>query len=306
MRFRKRISLFPGVRLNLSGSGLSLSTGPRGASLTFGKKGIYRNLSIPGMGIYDRARIGGARSDQRSARGAPTKKELELERLLSINLESLKLSIPSAGGEVVLMVGEDIILEPDLQNLAWKYFGVTLQEQVSQVCLNAQNATERLSQIHLSTPPPVPPIEYKADAFADVPPVKPVRRPYHWFYKFFSIHRRTIDIQNQENEYKYEDELKEWNIRRVRHELIEKEKKALFESRDSGQTEEIEKFIAWRVSEIEWPRKTDVGISICPGASKVALDIDLPEIEDLPSGTPEPISKGRRVKWVSFSDTAMA
>jgi hypothetical protein len=39
VRFRKRIKLAPGLHLNLSGSGLSVFAGPRGASMTFGGRG---------------------------------------------------------------------------------------------------------------------------------------------------------------------------------------------------------------------------------------------------------------------------
>lgn len=63
IRFRKRIRLAPGLHLNLSGSGLSLSAGPRGASMTFGgRRGTYMNAGIPGSGLYMRERVGAAPS----------------------------------------------------------------------------------------------------------------------------------------------------------------------------------------------------------------------------------------------------
>lgn len=40
-RFQRRITLAPGIRLNLSKSGLGLSVGPRGASLSVGPRGAY-------------------------------------------------------------------------------------------------------------------------------------------------------------------------------------------------------------------------------------------------------------------------
>ena len=50
--FRRRIKIIPGVRLNISKSGLSASVGVRGASVTLGGKGgTYANLGIPGTGI---------------------------------------------------------------------------------------------------------------------------------------------------------------------------------------------------------------------------------------------------------------
>ena len=56
--FRRRIKVIPGVYLNLSKKGVSTSLGVRGASLTFKSDGVYRNLGIPGTGIYSRQKIG--------------------------------------------------------------------------------------------------------------------------------------------------------------------------------------------------------------------------------------------------------
>ena len=47
----------PGVRINLSKSGISTSVGPRGAKVTFGPKGTYVNAGIPGTGLYTREKI---------------------------------------------------------------------------------------------------------------------------------------------------------------------------------------------------------------------------------------------------------
>jgi len=51
IRFRKSIKLLPGVRINLSKTGISTSIGPRGASLNLrgGKKRL--TTSIPGTGF---------------------------------------------------------------------------------------------------------------------------------------------------------------------------------------------------------------------------------------------------------------
>lgn len=57
MKFRKRISLGKGVKLNVSKSGLSTTIGVKGLSANIGKKGAYLNTGIPGTGIYDRNKI---------------------------------------------------------------------------------------------------------------------------------------------------------------------------------------------------------------------------------------------------------
>ncbi|MCM3745109.1 DUF4236 domain-containing protein [Sporosarcina luteola] len=50
-RFQKRVKIAPGVRLNISKSGVSTSIGRRGASVTVGKRGVRANVGIPGTGL---------------------------------------------------------------------------------------------------------------------------------------------------------------------------------------------------------------------------------------------------------------
>jgi uncharacterized protein DUF4236 len=50
-RFRRRITIGPGLRLNLSKSGVSASVGTRGAWLTVGSRGARETIGVPGTGI---------------------------------------------------------------------------------------------------------------------------------------------------------------------------------------------------------------------------------------------------------------
>ena len=56
-RFRKYIKIAPGVKLNISKSGVSTTIGGKGASVNIGKNGAYLNTSIPGTGLYNRQKI---------------------------------------------------------------------------------------------------------------------------------------------------------------------------------------------------------------------------------------------------------
>jgi hypothetical protein len=51
-RFYRRLRIFPGLSVNLSKSGPSLTVGMRGAHLTMGPSGVRRTVGIPGTGIY--------------------------------------------------------------------------------------------------------------------------------------------------------------------------------------------------------------------------------------------------------------
>src|SRR5262245_39872811 len=50
-RFRSLFTLAPGIRMNLTGSGLSFSFGPRGASVGVGRRGVHANIGLPGTGL---------------------------------------------------------------------------------------------------------------------------------------------------------------------------------------------------------------------------------------------------------------
>ncbi len=57
-RFYRRKQIFPGLSVNLSGSGPSLSLGVRGAHVTFGHGRVTRTVGIPGSGLYWTSRTG--------------------------------------------------------------------------------------------------------------------------------------------------------------------------------------------------------------------------------------------------------
>jgi len=57
-RFYRRVRLFPGVSVNLSRSGPSLSVGVRGAHVTMGSRGVTKTVGIPGTGLFYTSRSG--------------------------------------------------------------------------------------------------------------------------------------------------------------------------------------------------------------------------------------------------------
>jgi tetratricopeptide (TPR) repeat protein len=52
LRFRKSIKIIPGVKLNISKSGVGVSTGVRGARVGVNSRGSYSSVGIPGSGLY--------------------------------------------------------------------------------------------------------------------------------------------------------------------------------------------------------------------------------------------------------------
>ena len=51
LRFRKSVKILPGVKLNFSKSGTSVTVGKRGMSANFSSRGIRNTVGIPGTGL---------------------------------------------------------------------------------------------------------------------------------------------------------------------------------------------------------------------------------------------------------------
>jgi hypothetical protein len=61
LRFRGRLRLAPGLAVNLSKRGASLSIGGRGATVNVGRRGVRGTVGMPGTGIsYSEQIAGGA------------------------------------------------------------------------------------------------------------------------------------------------------------------------------------------------------------------------------------------------------
>ena len=140
--FRRRIKIIPGVRLNISKSGLSASVGVRGASVTLGGRGgTYANLGIPGTGIYTRKKIGrGGRPtkvnniDQEFSKEEVTDKPDEIFvsaepfEITSSGLQALKDAVLEANNQRKL-------LKEDLKKIKFKVFTTKFLKVISQITL---------------------------------------------------------------------------------------------------------------------------------------------------------------------------
>lgn len=71
-RFQKRIKIAPGLRLNISKTGISTSVGTNGATVNLGKDGAQSTVGLPGTGLSYRSKLAtGTAPDTRTA--APAK-----------------------------------------------------------------------------------------------------------------------------------------------------------------------------------------------------------------------------------------
>jgi len=71
-KYRKRVSIIPGVKLNITSKGISsVSLGGKGATLNVGKKGTKATVGISGSGMSYSTKIGNKKSKKNNPSALP-------------------------------------------------------------------------------------------------------------------------------------------------------------------------------------------------------------------------------------------
>jgi hypothetical protein len=266
-RFRKSISICPGVRLNLGKSGVSsLSVGPRGASVSIGKRGTHANLGLPGTGVSYRTRLDTpAQYDNFSS----TTESQELIRQME-NIENEM--------EGIINIHMDI---PNLHN------AISLDSL-------------RLEYISIASKP----FNLIAPIRPDKPiqPIKPELKQ-SWLGGFFSsdssqeLKEKEVDesisrweIQNLKDQVNYEQQRSSW----ASEYAIWKRKKANYKVENINSEKKIlqnfendntffENKLGAALAKTAWPRETNISFEVESRNTIIKLAVDLPEIEDIPN-----------------------
>ncbi|ARU15921.1 hypothetical protein A9D14_06655 [Croceicoccus marinus] len=243
-RFQKRISILPGVRLNLSKSGASWSVGPRGASINIGKRGVYGNVGLPGTGLSYRERLdkpagraGNTRGSQRAPSG-PEMPERVVARLV--------------GDEVQLLGPSDQPLNPALVPEAKRLMKNDLRKFLDDHASDRNLLIEGICHLHHDIP-------VATGTVAPGESGKPNQEHY-------------FDQQS------YMQALMQWRAA---------------EANAGPDKDAICDAVLEKLAALEWPAETNIAISL--NGTRLLLDVDLPEIEDMPDATWKPSYTGLRL-----------
>jgi hypothetical protein len=287
VRFRKSVKLAPGLRMNFSGSGVSWTVGPRGASLGFGKNGIHLNTGIPGSGFYSRERIHNAGSTGRSTEKVITNVPLTVH----ID-ESGIISFLDASGNPA---PESWVIA------AKKQQGDAIRSLIQTECDRINAQIEALGQLHHDTPNPRLHPRYQRVSFDNPEPVHPVFIKPGFLAALFKSDRERIERENAEKQCSYEKVLQEWESAKHEFEIREANRKQLIEHGIYSDTIDMATFLAGTLQDIIWPEETDVSFDILEEGKRVFLDVDLPEIEDMPTKTADAPLRGYRLNIKDIS-----
>lgn len=294
VRFRKSFKLAPGVRMNLSGGGLSWTLGPRGTSVGIGKRGTYLNTGIPGSGLSMRQSLAGRSAPASSAhRPAPGK----------VNIE---LTVAVADDGTVSFTGEDGNPVPEnLVTMAKRQQGDRIMGLIHQKCAEINGQVSALGELHVDTPDPAKRPTFRPSAYTVDPPRPPVQRVPGFIDGLFKSRRKRIEDENAAAEARHVTARDAWAADKVRFEQSEAQRGAFLGKAMAGDPDAMEEFFENVLSDIVWPRETEVSFEVRDAGRKLVFDVDLPEIEDMPTKTATVPQRGYRLSIKEMGQTAV-
>lgn len=319
MRFRKSVSIAKGLRLNFSKSGLSLTGGARGASITMGKRGTYLNSGIPGTGLYDRQKISGSKRNTIS----PGSQKQSIELSVSVGIDdSGNIYIKDSDGSPITneqlirtikksadykLAVEKLVLEKKSEIDAKTNPFTDVLKQAPKLLLK-EEVQEQLKQLKQE--------EYLKEEFRTPRPDEISTRQLLykeaktkiWSLAFWTLKQKWNAYVEENLQNTLERCVSNWIEEKTIFEAHEKDKKSKLdvqyhddyvnrktelESYLAGDTKYVESKIDEFLHSVELPIEFTLDYEYSQKEGCLLVDLDLPEIDDLPSEKANILSTGK-------------
>lgn len=248
---------------------MSWSLGPRGASVSIGKRGTYLSTSLPGTGLSARTRLDRP-SPESNARSAPNTVTMSLS--LELGDDGVLRCLDQHGSPV----------SPSLIAQARQQHGNTIRELLERKCEDINADIAALGQLHLHTPAPRAPIPFAPDPFDATPPACPVPVTLGLAERRWPGRRRAAEAETARRMDAYEQALAQYESDKAAHAARNVQGRMAYSAALAGNPEPMQQLLEQRLGEIVWPKETRVAVEVSDDGTSLAIDVDLPEIEHMP------------------------
>lgn len=326
MSYRKRIKLVKGIHLNLSGSGIGLGFSPvKGVSFSMNKDGIYNNTSLPGTGLYKRTKISSFSGN--GSRASSSRKSFDFDdtcyevTMQVDNDGELKTCILGDGFEITdenelrrLRKREDIksaiaqlqYMMKDKVDDADAEF-IEIYKHTEHPVLES-TVKSKMNKLRYEPEAPIPfaeeePDETSARAFLEQEAKERISSVLFW-----TVEKKRQAYVESNLAHTLNEQHKKWATDKAEHEASELERitgvncskkfdydtqMKVYETYFSGDEEAVSSQIEASLSALELPCEfsLDYDLNLEDGVAK--LNLDLPEIEDIPSKKANILASGK-------------
>ncbi|MBA2412775.1 MAG: hypothetical protein H0V63_08105 [Burkholderiaceae bacterium] len=133
--------------------------------------------------------------------------------------------------------------------------------------------------------------------------MKPVEQQVGFMAGLIASKRGAIERENADAIGRYKTALAQWQRLQQSHNLRELRKKQRAERGVLTELEAMEAQLEDNLTDITWPRETDVNFEVRSEGDLCVLDVDLPELEHMPAVEAAITGRGFQVKQKKLSDT---
>lgn len=308
-RFRKSVKICKGVKVNFSKSGASLSLGGRGHSLNLGGRGARVTVGIPGTGLSYSTKLGSnskrkssSSSHKRSSgsRASRSKVSVPGQVRLSMN-EKGQITILDSNGSPIT---DEYVLRKIRSTDAYKQQKAALEiqrkQKIEEIVQNASEENAKFINIYTFSPivesksnfekrynsmepeqyciPAPTENEIKNDLMNEAE--ENVKAP---FWKKGKLQKQYVEDNFSK---RMSDAINVWNADKEASEKLfaeeyESNKSFLRKLIDGNENTICESFDSW-IASCELPVEININYEFDSNEKTLLLDVDLPEIEDLP------------------------
>jgi len=304
LRFRKSVKILPGIRVNFGLKGASVRVGARGASVSIGKQGVYGNVSIPGTGISFREKISNNSRNERVLKQQRVSEQVQT----------------TVGVILSLLDDGNITYKDENENFLDKKIVTKIWQQQADVVKNwLENEVEKINDmdlittIHYDMPKPYNEPQLEELEFDKEKPneskKREVNKPSFFKSLFFpsskqkyqsDLENAKIDFQKQTEQYQIN--LQAWENEKNEFNKAQNELKANFSNLIRTDINTMSEYLEKVLQGLDWARETLVSYDINNSTNTVYIDIDLPEIEDIPQRTASIAATGKKLNIKNKTD----
>lgn len=322
MRFRKSVKICKGVKVNFSKSGASLSLGGRGHSMNFGGRGTSASFGIPGTGLAYRSKITShhksGSSHRRSSSGNKKSSGVALPSSVQLKMnQDGKVEILDNRGNpiydqtVIRRIKTTDSYKTMVQNLESQR-----QEKMAEVYNEAKAENDRFIEIYKLSPQVDKQEQYIEILNSLRPPVYQrkqyeVPRPNEDAIRnqlvkeakevvrgnIFTVGKLRKEYVESNFQNRLNSALSEWTRQKeifdteeTHNEMVENDRynaefnsnKQYMQNLINGEDHEISETVESWISSCELPVEINVDYEWHQNDHIMFLDVDLPEIEDIP------------------------
>lgn len=284
-RFKKVIKIAPGIKLNVSKSGISTSIGPKGATMNVGRHGVRGTVGIPGSGLsYSQQLVnkhGKPSSAITGSRGGNGQQTLPLPTPAGIELD--------ANNKAIFVNEYQQGYESSIQTKLRKMYAGEVQDFLNTKVEAINEITSKIENIKSYYKPSKCFYEpYHIQSFLEQEPnynqiLNRLKEGNRGLLSLFNQNqvKQDADEQYQQRMREYNQRKQDWIAQQNELKQFSNQILQLKERASRGDINSMEQFLEKLLIHLDSPIHFSGSFDVeC--AEGIWLDIDLPEIEEIP------------------------